>query len=90
MKVIQLMEHANGSPCPHGGRYLVDFDFSARDGWGGNAVTTEDPRKAKKFASAEDALLYWQTQSVTRPLRPDGRPNRPLTAITVKIRDTPP
>jgi len=28
-------------------------------------------------------MLAWMTQSTSKPLRPDGKPNRPLTAYSV-------
>lgn len=47
---------------------------------------TADPAKAMRFETAIDAGECWRQQSTTRPLRPDGKPNRPLTAFTVEIK----
>ena len=48
---------------------------------------TTDTRKAMAFQCATDAWAFWHQQSRRTPLRPDGKPNRPLTAYTVDIRD---
>lgn len=64
--------------------YLVRCDFEARRGAGEVFWTTERD-EAMRFDSARDALEYWKTQSQTVPFRPDGEPNRPLTAFTIEI-----
>lgn len=99
MKVIQLLGYASGGASPVDGQYVVDYDPTwindvTRDsaGWAlmvKTLRTTLDINKAKKFADAGDALLYWKMQSPNRPLRPDGKPNRPLTAFTAEIKDAP-
>jgi hypothetical protein len=42
---------------------------------------------AKRFADRTAAFAFWKTQSRTMPRRPDGKPNRPMTAYTVEIFD---
>ena len=42
---------------------------------------TKAPNKAKRFADIAEALEFYRTQSARRPLRDDGRPNRPLAAF---------
>ncbi len=64
--------------------YLRDCDFEAFNGRG-HAHWTNNPANAKKFANSGDAFDYWRTRSKTNPTRPDGKPNRPLTAFTVEI-----
>jgi hypothetical protein len=82
--VIQVVEFANGTPCPVAGKFLERFDFNAAGGLGYGEFTA-DPAKAKIFADAGEALKFWRTQSTIKPLRSDGQPNRPLTCTTVKI-----
>lgn len=41
--------------------------------------------QAKTFASQAEAHAFWTQISTRRPRRPDGEPNRPLTAFTVMI-----
>lgn len=51
----------------------------------GYLTTTSDPKQAMLFPSFLHAAAYWKQQSVTVPLRPDGKQNRPLTAYSVTI-----
>jgi hypothetical protein len=65
------------------GQYLESFDVEAHDGRG-TATWTLDVGSAMKFEDLVSAIEAWQTQSRLRPLREDGRPNRPLTAFSVE------
>jgi hypothetical protein len=67
------------------GQYLESFDVEAHDGRG-TATWTLDPGSAMQFDSLPAAIEAWQTVSRRRPVRPDGRPNRPLTAFHVEPR----
>lgn len=66
-------------PTPFDGQYLKAFDFEAHDGQGLIDMTA-DPAEAKRFADMAEAIAFYQRSPVCRPLRPDGKPNRPLTA----------
>jgi hypothetical protein len=66
------------------GQYLESFDADAMRGRG-LVAWTDDPQKAKLFASFGNAHEFYRTQSKTHPLRDDGKPNRPLTAYNVTI-----
>ena len=71
----------------HGGAhtwFLQSCDFEAHGGRG-HVEFTKDPAKAMQFNSNPEAFDYWRTTSKTNPVRPDGQPNRPLTAYTVEI-----
>ena len=81
---IRAIAFANGQVCPHAGQWLKHFDFEAFDGRG-SGVFTDSTIKAKPFPSKASAFDFWRNQSRTRPLRPDGKANRPLTALTVSI-----
>lgn len=63
--------------------WLESYDVDAHDGLGA-AQLTQDRDKALQFDDAGAALTAWKTQSTVRPLRADGKPNRPLTAFTVE------
>jgi hypothetical protein len=65
------------------GQYLKAYDPAAEDGRG-LLVTTTDPAEAKRYSAAE-ALAEWKRVSRVRPRRPDGKPNRPLSAFTIEI-----
>ena len=72
----------------HTGGWVAAFDPD-----GGEAVyptgtltETRDPAKAQIF---ETQMAAWAAQSTRTPWRPDGRPNRPMTALTVEIEPVP-
>ena len=82
--VIRAVAFANGAPCPHTDELLESFDHDACGGRGYGKFTTR-PSKAKHFASYGEALEFWGKRSTVKPLREDGKPNRPMTALTVSI-----
>jgi hypothetical protein len=73
---------ADGSESMHVGKFLRYYDAD-KFGYGGMIEWTTNPEDAMKFASLEELLSEWRRQSKTMPLRPDGEPNRPLTAYSV-------
>jgi hypothetical protein len=85
MKIImQLMGVApNGRPPPVP-TYVQDVDFDADEGRG-RIIMTQKRYEAKRFDTPGEALEYYRTQSKVVPIRPDGKPNRPLTAYNVQI-----
>lgn len=46
---------------------------------------TSDPAQAMQFISQSAALECWLAESRTVPTRPDGFPNKPLSAITMLL-----
>lgn len=85
MSVIVKIIGAWGGGTPHDGRYLVSWNSNTRFGTL-HCVSTADPLVAKRFDNGGVALEEWGKRSVIDPNRPnDGRPNRPLTALTVEI-----
>jgi hypothetical protein len=87
--IIKLVKLANGMGHPHNGKYVKEYDpnyyFEGRyeGGW---LRLTEDPKQAKNFDSFKEAYDYWMQQApAPHDVRPDGKPNRPLTAWTVEI-----
>jgi hypothetical protein len=69
-------------------RYLKAFDANAMGGMG-TITLTNDPREARQFESIEAVLTCWKTVSDVMPWRPDGKPNRPLTAYTIQPQEVP-
>ena len=65
-------------------KYLKTCDFEAHNGRG-SVTFTDNIHEAMRFTNRARAMLYWKTQSETVPYRPDGKPNRPLTAYHVEI-----
>jgi len=66
------------------GQWLMSYDPDAFDGRG-EADWTVDPRQALQFPDHAAAYRCWQQTSQVRPVREDGRPNRPLTAFTAEV-----
>jgi hypothetical protein len=89
VKVIRIIGLADGRPLPLDGHYLRSADVNAHGGRG-SVDAVQDPAEARRFPDVVDAMEYWRRQSEVRPLRPDGLPNRPLTAYTVEVVDAPP
>lgn len=82
--VIKVVALADGRPCQPAGFYVAGFDADAHGGQG-EALMVADPRDALVFHGRAAAFEFWKTPSAEVPLRPDGRPNRPLTAYTVEF-----
>jgi hypothetical protein len=72
------------------GEWLTFYDPDAGDlERSGLIDCSPDPAKALHFADHAAALACVMQQSTRLPLRPDGRPNRPLRAFTVEIKRLP-
>lgn len=71
----------SGAPV---GAYLKSYDPEAYDGRGW-ADWTNDLDEAQTFPESIAAFRHWQSVPASRPTRPDGHPNKPLTAFTVEI-----
>jgi hypothetical protein len=82
--VIVLSGLASGRWNALVGQYLRAFDPDAHAGRG-SVESTADLREAMVFEDHAAAMEVWTRQSRVRPLRPDGKPNRPLTAYTISI-----
>ena len=80
------VELLRGGPDRMLGEYLQFADIEAHGGRG-YAEFTKKLKRAKRFASYEAAFEFWRAQSKTLPLRPDGQPNRPLTAFNITIEE---
>jgi hypothetical protein len=72
------------------GEYLAAYDPEAHDGRG-EITFTRDRARALVFPDLKAAWELIGTRPKKRPTRPDGKPNRPLTAFTLQImpRDDP-
>lgn len=75
------------------GAYVVEYDPS-RDGVSPSGQymvchlrVTLNPAEARRFTSAEAALAYYMQAYGVRPN--DGKPNRPLTALTIEVLPAP-
>ena len=75
-------------------RWLVSYDPNASATTPptyptGEATFSEDASKALSFAGPGEAYTYARQVSSAVPLRPDGMPNRPLTAFGLIIAPLP-
>jgi hypothetical protein len=78
--VLQIVGHADGSPTDAADLYVVEYDPD------GVLELTRERDKARRFLRAGDAFDCWRAvASPPEHVRPDGQPNRPLTAFTVKV-----
>jgi len=66
------------------GQYLAAFDPEAHDG-GGEATFTAHLADAFHFPTVAAAYQCYGTVPRARPLRADGKPNRPLTTFTMEF-----
>lgn len=78
--VIQIVRRATWEPSLDDGQYLSAFDPHPLPH--GVVRLVRDPHRALRFASAAEAWEFWRQAHGTRP---DGEPNRPLTAWTIYI-----
>jgi hypothetical protein len=49
------------------------------------ATWTPDPDLALRFESHVAARAMWKKKSRRTPVRPDGKPNRPLSAMALQV-----
>lgn len=86
--VIKLIGTAAGVPTVHDGRYLsayVPAPLLDDETWGDGVLeTVADSQFALKFPNLEAAMKVRNAQN---GLRPDGEPNRPLTAWTLEFEE---
>ena len=87
MARLKIVGLGNGEATPFDGEYVAEYD-PTRDGYDreGNVmfchlVTTADPAKALDLP-VDKILELWKKP---HGIRPDGYPNRPLTAFTVEV-----
>lgn len=85
---IKIVDFINQAECPIEEQYIKSFDHDAFDGQGAGEFTF-NIREALPFADTAEALMFWKKQSEVRPLRSDGKPNRPLTCSTVTLEQIP-
>lgn len=63
------------------GRYLVTYDPAG----GIDSLVCGELDDARRFDSAKQAMELWRAVQPDDPIRPDGKPNRPLSAFTVEV-----
>lgn len=83
---MRLVGLADGRPCDGAGEFVAAVGTPA-NGW--RIVTTPDAERAQRWPSHPAAWLAWVAVDGARPVRSDGKPNRPNTAYTVAIEAVP-
>ena len=66
------------------GQFLQSYDPEYHGGEG-HAVWTRDLSQAQRFATKVEAAVLYRTIPESKPTRPDGQENRPLTAFSIEI-----
>jgi hypothetical protein len=87
---ILLLETASGEPTEFDGKYVKAYDPTYVDpvfGYdGGLLEVTDNLQEAMRFGDVSDAFKKYRQ---AYGLRPDGEPNRPLTAWTITVQTIP-
>lgn len=84
MARIRIIGLVTGAPSGAAGQWVKSYTPHGRGGRG-DIELTPNRSDAKVYETVVAALEDWQRVSVTHPTRPDGQPNRPMTAWTVRI-----
>lgn len=66
------------------GEFLVSYDPEAHDGQG-YAEWSHDKTRALRFDSTLEAMALYMSVPSNRPVRLDGKPNRPLVVFSVEV-----
>lgn len=86
MPSIKLIGLSNGEDTQFDGKFVKLYDpHYCPDGEqydGGKLEVTPNRDEALEFPDAKAAIEYWRQ---SHGIRPDGKPNRPLTAFSVEI-----
>lgn len=83
--IFAVVNMATGQPV---NAWVRSYDPTAHDGRG-FVEFTRVPAQAKQYATHADAWTEYHQVPANRPLRPDGRPNKPLAAYTVVVQEVP-
>jgi len=83
--ILAISDEATGEMIQ---AFVQECNVDAHGGRGA-VLLTYDIHQAKHFSSVMEAMEFWKRQSNVLPIRPDGKPNRPLTAYTVTLERVP-
>jgi hypothetical protein len=82
--VVVCLGLADGSTAGDiDGAWLISYDPAGCDGCG-DAAWSHDPAEAARFTAEEWTALH-TAAPVNRPVRPDGKPNRPITMFSLMV-----
>lgn len=81
---VKIVNAADGSETIHDGRYVVEWDSNVP--YGTLSISSSISLfSARIFNDSSEALIEWNSVSNVEPLRPDGEPNKPLTAVSILV-----
>jgi hypothetical protein len=83
--VILIHGLVNGQSTVFDETYLKRLDFRGAPLGEASLHTVASPREAAQFPGLEAARQAWMKVDPRAPIRPDGKPNRPLTAFSVSL-----
>jgi hypothetical protein len=80
--IMQIAGFANGEPCGVRNMYVYDVQVQRipKEDW---LRVTRYEEKAYVWATTEDAFASYLEVLKSQPVRKDGQPNRPMTALSV-------
>lgn len=84
-RVLRVLGLADGRSTRYAGMYLRDWRVDPRRPGIAMLTVTDDPATARVFPDVMSAIDYWRAVSPIYPVRPDGQPNRPLTAYAMEV-----
>lgn len=82
--IVKCGGSTTGQRLPFVGKYLVAYDLEFDNGIGICSFSS-DPKNAMRFADLAAFHAAYRATPICRPLRFDGRPNRPLTSTHWEI-----
>jgi hypothetical protein len=83
--IAKIVGWANGLPCEAAGQYIKSVDVQLApltDQW---LTTTRNINKARTWETPGDFMKTYHEVLKSDPVREDGKPNRPLTALTIVV-----
>lgn len=82
---VRIVGAASGIITAYDGMYVESWNPHTRAGIL-NIIPVKDRSNARRFESHAQVMEEWRTISRVEHKRPwDGKPNRPLTAVTIDI-----
>lgn len=86
--VMKAVNMAKGHDSGVDGQYLKSMDWEVEPA--GDARFTPHIEQAMRFRDAGEAMRFYRRVHPTVPIRPDGKKNRPLTALTISLENVEP
>lgn len=85
--VIQCHGYANGFRCEFDGQFLKSYEPNG-DSVLGLGEWTNNVKEAIKYKTFNFAFETWKAERTVNPIkRIDGKPDRPLTAFNIEIKE---